>query len=115
MERQELIELVGKSDLLKRQEGGPGQDGETGVDLVSESDLLRRQEGCLNPDGKTGVDLVGKSDSLKRQEGGPGQDGETGVDLVSLSMLGKSALEGERIWLYQQSLYNKTSVFAYLI
>jgi hypothetical protein len=59
--------------------------------------------------------LVGKSDLLKRQEGGPGQDGETGVDLVSLSMFDKSSLEGERIWLYQQSLHNKTSVFAYLI
>ncbi len=70
------MDLVSKSDLLKRQEGGPGQDGETGVDLVS------------------GIDL------LKRQEGGPGQDGETGIDLVSLSMLGKSSLEGERIWLY---------------
>ncbi len=56
--------------------------------------------------------MVGKSDLLKRQEGGPGQDGETGVDLVRLSMLCKSSLEGERIWLYQQSLHNKTSLFA---
>ncbi len=31
--------MVGKSDLLKRQEGGPGQDGETGVDFVSLSML----------------------------------------------------------------------------
>ncbi len=37
--------MVGKSDLLKRQEGSLGQDGKTGVDLVSESDLLKRQEG----------------------------------------------------------------------
>ncbi len=79
--------MARKSDLLKRQEGGPGQDGETGVDLFSGSNLL------------------------KRQEGGPGQDGETGVDLVSLSMLGKSSLEGERIWLNQQSLHNKTICF----
>ncbi len=83
--------------------------------MARKSDLRRRQEGSLNPDGNTGVDLVGKSDLLKRQEGGPGQDGETGVDLVRLSMLCKPSLEGERIWLYQQSLHIKTSVFAYLI
>ncbi len=59
--------------------------------------------------------MVSGSDLLKRQEGGPWQDGETGVDLVRLSMLCKSSLEGERIWLYQQSLHKKASVFAYLI
>jgi hypothetical protein len=75
MERQVLIWFK-VSDLLKRQEGGPGQNEETDVDLASKSDLL------------------------KRQEGGPGQDGETSVDFVSLSMLGKSALEDKWIWLY---------------
>ncbi len=63
-----------KKYLFKRQEGGSGQDGETGVDLVSKHNLLRRQEGGLNQDGKRGVDLFAKNDLLKRQEGGPGQE-----------------------------------------
>ncbi len=82
------VGMVSKSNLLERQEIGPGQNGETGgVDLVRKSDLLRRQEGGPGQDGETGVDLVSKSDLLRRQEGGPGQDGETGVDLARKSDL----------------------------
>jgi hypothetical protein len=33
--------------LLKRQEGGPGQDGETGVDLVGNSDYSKGRKVVL--------------------------------------------------------------------